>query len=308
MADAADTGLIALPAGRVAATPALVQTLIAQQFPRWRHLPIRPVARQGWDNRSFRLGDRLLLRMPTARHYAAHIEIERHWLPVLAARLPLAIPQPIAIGTATTAFPFPWLVCRWLVGTPVDQASGLDQRLFADDLAGFLRALWAVPATDGPEPGPANFHRGGDLAAYDAQTRNAVAKLGSHVAGDAALGLWEAALAAPWTGRPVWLHGDIAPANMLTRSGRLSAIIDFGQCAVGDPACDLAIAWRWFDPPARHQFLQACALDEASVRRGAAWALWKALIELADLPGVNPAGRTEAARVIDTILADAISA
>lgn len=296
--------LIQLPAGRVAADPALVQQLIAVQFPNWAHLPVRDVARNGSDNRSFRLGDTMLVRMPTAAHYAGQVAVEQYWLPRLAPHLPLQIPEPLAQGQPTADFPWPWSVYRWLPGEPADADPAIDMIRLACDLAAFLLKLQAQAATDGPPPGVRNFQRGGVLAHYDKETRAAVQSLGHIIDGRAALQVWQSALRARWCGPPVWLHGDVTLDNLLVRDGKLAAVIDFGCCAVGDPACDLAIAWRNFDAAARQTYLARLALDQATVWRGAGWALWKALIVLAARPGTNPAGREQASAVIATIIAE----
>src|SRR5690606_25359 len=118
---------------------------------------------------------------------------------------------------------------------------------FASDLGGFLAALQAIDAADGPAAGRHSFHRGGALAVYDAQTREAIAALGPNIDGAAATAAWEAALASTWERAPVWAHGDVAVNNLLVADGRLAAVIDFGTSAVGDPACDLVIAWTLFE-------------------------------------------------------------
>jgi aminoglycoside phosphotransferase (APT) family kinase protein len=76
----------------------------------------------------------------------------------------------------------------------------------------------------------------------------------------------------------VWVHGDVTNSNLLVRDGRLCAVLDFGCSAVGDPACDLAIAWTFFTGDGRRAFRDALALDEGTWARGRGWALWKALI------------------------------
>ncbi|MDO8322718.1 MAG: phosphotransferase, partial [Phenylobacterium sp.] len=156
---------------------------------------------------------------------------------------------------------------------------------FARDLAGFLTVLQAIDVTDGPAAGQHNFFRGGPLATYDDQTRKAIEELRASINGAAALAIWEQALAAEWTNPPVWLHGDVAAGNLLVRDGRLSAVIDFGILGVGDPACDLAIAWTLLHGEARAAFREALPLDQGTWARGRGWTIWKALIVAAGLPG-----------------------
>ncbi len=281
---------------RVKVDETTVRALIGAQFPGWAHLPVTRVMPGGWDNRTFRLGDDLLVRMPAAAAYIAQVKKEQTWLPRLAPALPLPIPSPVAVGAPGPGYPFPWSVCAWIEGGTV--AEGLDHRTLAEDLADFLLALHAIDAADGPAAGPHNFHRGGDPAVYDRETRAAVQTLGDQIDGAAALALWDAALATRWTAPPVWIHGDVAPGNLLVRDGRLSAVIDFGTCGVGDPACDLAFAWTFLDEAARETFRQRLGLDDATWLRGQAWALWKALIVVAGAPGVHTRERDLHLRVL----------
>jgi aminoglycoside phosphotransferase (APT) family kinase protein len=164
-------------------------------------------------------------------------------------------------------------------------------------------AAQRIDPTGGPPPGRHNFFRGGPLETYDAETRDAIAALGDRVPAEAAA-LWEAALAAPWHGPPVWVHGDVAAGNLLVRDGRLSAVIDFGSCGVGDPACDVTIAWTLLSGPSREAFRAALPLDAATWARGRGWALWKALITLAGTIDGDPVVAATARRVVDEVLAD----
>jgi aminoglycoside phosphotransferase (APT) family kinase protein len=291
----------AVPAVEIDA--ALVGRLIAAQFPRWAELPVRPVARQGWDNRTFRLGDDMSVRLPSAGRYVAAIEKEHAWLPRLAPRLPLPIPAPLAIGSPGEGYAWPWSVNRWLDGESAATAPIADRRQFAADLAAFLAALQRIDAAEGPPAGRHSFWRGGPLATYDEETREAIAALGPRIDGGA-VAVWDAALAAAWRGPPVWVHGDVGPGNLLAQGGRLSAVIDFGQACVGDPACDLAIAWTFFDGESRAVFRAGLPLDAGTWARARGWTLWKALIVFAGSPGANPADADACQRVIGDVIAD----
>jgi aminoglycoside phosphotransferase (APT) family kinase protein len=175
---------------------------------------------------------------------------------------------------------------------------------FATTLAQFLRALQEIDAAGGPQPGEHNFFRGGPLTVYDAETRRAIAALGGEIDGDNVTALWEEAIGSKWHGVPVWLHGDVSASNLLVRSGRLSAVIDFGCCGVGDPSCDLTIAWTFFAGQSRESFRAELPLDGATWARARGWALWKALITLASL-AVEQTSEAEAVRrVIDDVIAD----
>lgn len=282
---------------------ALVSRLVSAQFPQWAELAIRPVEPSGWDNRTFRLGDALSARLPSAEWYALQVEKEQHWLPKLAPHLPLAIPAPVARGAAAFGYPWSWSVYRWLTGESALLANIAEPVQFAVSLAEFLLALQQVDAAGGPQPGPHNFFRGGPLTTYDAETRQAAAALAGEIDAAAANAVWDAALRADWLGAPVWLHGDVSAGNLLVEAGRLCAVIDFGCAGVGDPACDLTIAWTFFFGESRTAFRAAIGADEATWARARGWALWKALITLAEHIDSNPAEAEKARRVIADVLA-----
>jgi aminoglycoside phosphotransferase (APT) family kinase protein len=261
---------------------ALVSRLVRDQFPQWAHLPIHPVDVGGWDNRTFRLGDTLSARLPSGPGYEPQVEKEQQWLPFLAERLPLPVPAPLAQGRPGHGYPLDWSVRRWLDGRTVIEEPIDDPCEFAEALAAFLRVLRSIEATDGPLAGQHSAFRGGPLTTYDDETRRAINSLGDRVPAADALAAWEAGLASPWQGEPVWFHGDVAPGNLLVKDGRLSAVIDFGCSGVGDPACDTVIAWTVFSDASRETFRSALDLDDATWARGRSWALWKALITIDD--------------------------
>ena len=293
---------------KTAITPALVSRLVEGQFPQWAHLPVSRVELDGWDNTTFRLGDEFSVRLPSADGYVAQVDKEHRWLPVLAPQLPVRIPEPVARGEPEAAFPRPWSVYRWLPGEPARVERVDDLELFAHDLAAFLAALYEIDAASGPPAGQHSFFRGGPLATYDAETRASIAVLADRIDTSAATQVWEAALATEWQQAPVWVHGDIVGSNLLVADGRLSAVIDFGCSAVGDPACDLAIAWTFFFGESREAFRDRLGLDRRTWARGRGWCLWKALITLA-MDDANAAAerfgwRIGARQVIDEVLAD----
>jgi aminoglycoside phosphotransferase (APT) family kinase protein len=247
----------------VAITSPLVRDLVAEQFPVWAELPIEPVELQGWDNRTFRLGEELTVRLPSAEAYAAQIEKEHRWLPILAPRLRLPIPRPIALGSPTPQFPWPWSIRRWLPGRPADRRSRFDPRSLADDLGTFLMDLQGLDATGGPPPGNHNFFRGGPLNVYSEETLEAISVLPARTDHARAHHIWNDALEAHWDQSPVWVHGDVTPSNLLILDGRLGGVIDFGSCAVGDPACDLAIGWTAFTARERDALQSHAGVDDA---------------------------------------------
>jgi aminoglycoside phosphotransferase (APT) family kinase protein len=278
----------------------LVTHLIASQFPQWAHLPVSPVALSGWDNRSFHLGTDMTVRLPGAEPYARAVNKEQTWLPRLAAHLPLPIPQPVALGEPDQHSPWRWSVYRWLNGeiATSERISDLDR--FAIDLAGFLRAPQKI-ATAG---GPARKLRGGSLDLWNDQAEAVIDALASTVDAAAVTSIWQSALAAPFTNQPVWYHGDIAAGNLLVQEGKLCAVIDFGGVGVGDPGCDMTIAWTLLGPSSRQLFRETLGVEDAVWNRGRGWALWKAMIILAGIIETNAVEMASAEYAVDQLLAD----
>ena len=281
----------------------LVVRLLASQLPHLAGLPVRPVDRQGHDNRTFRLGDELVVRLPSAAGYEAAVPLEDRWLPVLAASLPVPVPEPVAVGAPDDAYPFAWSVRRWVPGESVDLAP-IPALALAEGVGAFLVELHRIPALDGPASGERTFHRGAHPAIYDDDVRRSLDVLHGVRERAGALAIWEDAVATRWHRDPVWVHGDVAAGNLLGIDDRLSGVIDFGQLGVGDPACDLVLAWTALDAPARRVLRDIVALDDDTWRRARGWAVWKSLVTLADGRSA-PEQRAIQARALDAVLADA---
>jgi aminoglycoside phosphotransferase (APT) family kinase protein len=285
----------------------LVRRLVATQFPWWADLPIEPVASVGTDNAMYRLGADMAVRLPRIHWAVGLVDKEQKWLPALAPQLPLAVPTPLEVGSPGEGYPWHWSVCRWLEGENASVAGFGDPRDAARDLARFLVSLQRIDPADGPPAGPQNFSRGVPLAERDNGTREALAALRGKLDVGAARAAWEAALQAPvCDGPPVWLHGDLFPANLLVAEGRLGAVIDFGCLGVGDPACDLVPAWTLFSGESRDVFRAALGVDDATWARGRGWALSLGLGAVTHpyYPETNPTLVAAARRGLDEVLAD----
>jgi aminoglycoside phosphotransferase (APT) family kinase protein len=276
---------------------------VSTQFPQWADLPVRPVHNDGWDNRTFHLGAHMVVRLPSAAAYSVQVEKEQRWLPKLAPLLPLPIPTPVAMGEPASGYPWKWSIYRWIEGDVAAPERIGDLSDFATTLAQFLIALQRIESTEGPRPGPHNFHRGGSLTTYDAETRQAIAALKGRIDGDTATEVWEAALKTTWDRPPVWIHGDVGAGNLLVQAGRLSSVIDFGMLGVGDPACDLSIAWTLFAGESRKAFRATLSLDADAWVRGRGWTLWKALILAAGLTTGKAVETARCWRVMEEVLA-----
>jgi len=261
-------------------TADLIAELLREQHPDLASLPLTLGAR-GWDNQLLRLGDDLAVRLPLATQHADELLIKEHaWLPVLAPRLPLPVPVPQRLGKPSERFPRPWIVTTWIAGDPADRAPATRGAEAADTLAAFLTALHQ-PAPDDAPAGRNN--RGGSLAdsgAGFAHFLKDAAGRGLVSDPDAVREVWDDALAAPeWTGPALWLHGDLHPANVLTRDGNFRGVVDFGDLCAGDPACDLAACWVLLPDGVTDRFHQGYspAPDAATLRRARGWAAGKAL-------------------------------
>ncbi|WP_342504870.1 aminoglycoside phosphotransferase family protein [Sporosarcina sp. FSL K6-2383] len=282
----------------------VVTRLITEQFPEWASLTIKPVKHSGNDNRTFHLGEQMSVRLPSAASYVPQVGKEQRWLPVLSKELTLLIPTPIAKGEPSEAYPWPWSVNQWIEGEALSLENVTDLNQLATDLGAFLLALQSIDASGGPLAGEHNFYRGGSIAVYDEEARNAIDNNRDMFNESLLKELWQWALASTWQAEPVWVHGDIAPGNLLVKDGQLCAVIDFGILGVGDPACDAAMAWTFFDNESRKIFKNTLQMDEETWNRARGWALWKALITYDAHKNTNKAIAEESYRIIEVIVSD----
>jgi len=282
----------------------VVRRLLAAQFPEWADLPLEAVEPRGTDNWLFRLGGELVVRLPCRERTVATLVRERTWLPRLAG-LPLEIPLPVAAGKPGAGYAWTWSVYRWLEGENAIDAPIADLAQAAMDLAALLEALRRFDPVGGPDPGEENFFRGAPPETFDPRVRADLAQLRDEIDVEAATAVWDAALRAPGReGPPVWVHGDLDRRNLLTRQGRLAAVVDFGCVGVGDPACDVAVAWKVLSAETRDTFRSALAIDEATWTRARGWVVSQALGALAYYtPETNPTLVAEARRWLADALA-----
>jgi aminoglycoside phosphotransferase (APT) family kinase protein len=278
----------------------LVRRLLASQHPQWADLPIERVASAGTDNAMYRLGADLAVRLPRIAWAADCVAKEQQCLPVLAPKLPLAVPVPVAVGKPDAEFPYPWGVVRWLPGDLAALDRLDDPVAAARDLAVFVRALRAIDPTGGPK-----HHRGLPVRLLDAQVRATVGELRGEVDGDAVIAAWDRVMAAPdYDGPPVWFHGDLAYLNLLAQHGTLTAVIDWGTCGVGDPAIETIVAWNLFPPDARDAYRDALDVDDATWERGKGWVL-SGVFGIPYYRETNPMLVADKVRGIEAVLADA---
>ncbi len=283
----------------------LVQRLLADQFPQWADLPVTAVPTSGTENAIYRLGDEMVVRLPYRPVRNDQIEKLDRWLPKLAPRLPLSIPELLARGAPSKEYPAAWSILRWLDGEEASLARLHDPVGTARTLAEFVRALIAIDATDGPAPGTHNFWRGVPLAARDEMTRRSIRESSGLIDTQAVTRAWERDLAAPvWDAPLTWLHGDLVPDNMLVNDGKLSAVIDWGGLGVGDPAIELLPAWNLFRGASREAYREALGFDDATWARGRGLALSTSIVALPYYIHTIPVRAQRATDVIREVLAD----
>jgi aminoglycoside phosphotransferase (APT) family kinase protein len=283
----------------------LVRRLLSAQFPQWAEFAIERVGSAGTDNALYRLGDALVARLPRLDWGIEDPEEENtRWLPTLARLLPVVIPVRLAKGAPGEGYVCEWGVYSWLQGetATVDAVANSDS--VVKDVARFLRALQQVEPT-----GVAPASRGEPLATRDDATRDAVAALQALVETDAATAAWEDALRSPtWREPDVWVHADLLPGNLLLQDGRLTGVIDWDGAGMGDPACDLIVAWALFSVQERQALRAELGVDQPTWARGRGWALSIGAIALPYYKETNPVLAATARRLIDEVLADHESA
>lgn len=288
---------------RPAIDAALARRLVDTQFPQWAELPLKLLDPAGSDHVIYRLGEDLSVRLP--RHAGAIRQAmkESEWLPRLAPHLPLAIPVPVGVGEPDFGYPWPWAVSRWLDGDVATAEALADSSQAAVQLAEFLTALQAFVPKDFPVEGTREDLTGRPLTDRDRATRAAIAEVDGAFDTAAMTELWDAALSAPgWDGPPVWFHGDFHTGNLLTVAGRLSAVIDFGELGIGDPACDLTIAYTLMSAGSRAVFRATLGVDDATWTRGRGWALATGLNAYTSYSAVNPRVAAQTTRQITEAL------
>lgn len=294
-----DTNAQNMPAAEHAIDARLVHGLLTDQHPDLAASSLRRVA-SGWDNEIFRLGDAYAVRLPRRATAASLVLNEQRWLPQLAPELPLPIPAPLRRGVPGRGYPWAWSVCPWFEGETAAEA-GPEPLQAARDLGRFVVALHHAAPPDAPQ----SEVRGGALSGRSEAFDERIARLGNEVDGDAIRALWGEAVAVPRDpALRVWLHGDLHPANLVVREGRIAAVLDFGDLTAGDPATDLAVAWMSFAPDARAVFREAAGSpDDDTWARARGWALSHAIACLATSAD-NPRMRGVGARTLAHVLGE----
>jgi aminoglycoside phosphotransferase (APT) family kinase protein len=277
----------------------IIARLLDEQFPELAHLPLERVNGMGTVNAIYRLGDELCVRLPRVVQWAEDLERELNWLPTLAPHVSLTIPEPVAVGQPSAHFPMRWTIYRWIDGSPYDDVLVRDEARAAEDLAAFIHELRKVATAGAPPAGRK------PLAELDALTRTGIGESSDEIDHVAALAAWEQALESPlWDGEGAWIHADLLRPNLLVKSGRLHAVLDFGGTGVGDPAMDLIPAWAVFGPRGRAAFRAALDIDEGDWQRARGVALHQAIGIIPYYRDTNPRFVATALRTLQQVIED----
>lgn len=295
------------PPAEFETSPELLRQLLAEQRPDLAKAPIVLVD-EGWDNAVYQVGPRVAARLPRREAGVPLLAREQQWLPLLASRLPLPVPAPVYVGRPGAGYPWAWSLVPWFEGTPALVEPPSDPESAARALGGFLRALHQTA----PFGAPSSPLRGGPLSGRTSVLERVLTAVAGDVDEWGVWALWDEMLALPrWGGRPVWLHGDLHPGNLIGHKGRLSAVIDFGDLCAGDPATDLAVGWMLFDARTRTRFFRVATAESGAgdpnlLNRARGWALALGLVVLAHADD-DEAMRTMARRTVAAALAEPAS-
>ncbi len=281
----------------------IVRALLKNQCPQWADLSILSIKSSGTDNALFRLGTEYVVRLPRIAWEPGSadkkINKEYEWLPQIAKCLDTPISFPIFKGNPSKDYPYSWLITQWLEGHNPDFENQNEYKVLAKDLAYFLNHFHGINLKNGPVS-----RRGIRLneKELNVETKKAISELKGEIDISLVSALWEQLSNIPyWNKDPVWVHGDFLPGNLLIQHNRLSAVLDFADVGIGDPACDLVIAWALLNPHSRNVFRENLELiDDKTWERGRGWALSIALIMLPYYKHTNLILATLAKRMINT--------
>jgi aminoglycoside phosphotransferase (APT) family kinase protein len=282
----------------------VVAPLVAAQFPQWRSYPVCPLTSPGTVNALFRLGEEIVLRFPLRPSLDVKLRDallrEQDTARRIAAQVPLAVPEPVGLGEPGQGYPGPWTAYRWIPGETASGQNIADPDRFADDLAGFVRALHRMDTAGRVWNGRT---RGGPLRAKDDEVRRALAESTGLTDTVGLAEIWARCLHAPvHDADDVWIHADLMPGNLLVRDGHLAGVIDLETVCIGDPAVDLMPAWNLLTPHVRETYRRALGVDDVTWQRGRGWAIIQAIVALPYYVDSNPAMADTARQTLSAVL------
>jgi len=282
-----------------------VARAVGERLPERADEPVRPVASGGTVVALFRVGTDLVARLPlvpdAGEARRAELESEQRQACRVAPHLSVAVPEPVALCEPVEGYPGWWSLWRWLPGEPLQPDAWVDLDVLGADLATLVREIHGIPT--GGRDWDGTGRGGAHLADRDDWVRRSIAR-SAHLLDTAVVTrVWVEALSAVrFTGQVATIHSDLMPGNLLTRHGRLSAVIDWGPGHVGDPAADLAPAWHLLDGRTRQVWRRDLGVDDDAWSRGRGWALEQAIGALHYYEHTNAAMFTGARRTLRELL------
>lgn len=280
------------------------KAIIYNQFPDFSGVAIRKNSIQGHDHTVFRIGKKHIAAFPNAKKYGERIQQLSQFLSQIKLKISIQISEILKIGAPAHGYPFLWSISTFIEGESANLCfEAIDLNKFTIDLSTVLNEFKMISMeTVSLFPGKENWYRGGDLAEYNHQVIEAFGILKNTINYEILYKIWLKALGSSWQLKPIFVHGDIALGNLIVKDKKLCGIIDFGTMCVGDPACDLMIAFTVFSQENRKIFKKELDYDRNTWYRAMGLTLWKALIEYAELSKSCARDWQEPAKVIDEII------
>lgn len=284
----------------IAINAELVKKLLLDQFPDWADDYLTWMIPQGTDNAMVRLGEDKIVRLPRIESASQSLEKESRWLPYLQPKLPIAVPEILGKGKPSKDYPFPWLITRYIEGCNPTQIDTIDLHQAANDLGNFILSMHKIEPMRGPK-----CRRGRPLILCDEQVQSSIPLLEKEYDTKRLLDLWKNVSKKPaWTGRDVWMHGDLHAGNLLVKNKKLVGIVDFGLAGVGDPACDLMVAWTLLNKSSRKTFQSIVGLDADTWQRALGWALFLGIVGYPYYKKTNLEFASIAKKALDQVIED----
>jgi len=286
---------------QVQITDKLVKSLVLQQFPQYKSLPLQKVNSTGTVNAIYKLGDELCIRLPMTAWANDSLQTEFNVLPIISKSVSITVPNIIEKGHPSSDFPFNWAIYNWIPGAIYNNAHAhISETETAKTLAKFIQELRMIN-TEKHHPKAGRL----PLQQLDEATTTAISNCKGDIDTESALQLWQKLLTlAPWDNKPVWIHADLLKPNLLVYGGKLSAIIDFGSAGIGDPAFDIVPAWATLTSKSRQLFKNLLAVDNDTWLRAKAYALHQAVLIIPYYRESNPEFSKMAICTVNNILSD----
>lgn len=258
---------------QIATSAELVRELLRSQYLDIANEPIAEQPMHGTDSDTYRVGDHHAVRLPIIDWAFGKQEHIRPWLPWINVRISTPVPIPVYYGAPDCGYPHTWTIYPWLPGETLD--FGVESPDIARDIAGFLLEVRAMPIEGAPSAGRSPH-------ALDGDVRKCLDQLTDKDGREELIKVWDEMMQSPaWDGEErVWMHGDVAPGNLLFIEGTFAGAIDWTEIGVGDPASDLQVAWNFFGPKGREAFREAMRVDDAVWDRARARAFAQASFQL----------------------------